>query len=129
MCLLAWLTMIGSLLARTAEDRLFRCPVCETQFRDVVDASGTQIGMRLDFKPIGSIGTPGRLAKCPRCRFITMIRGELYRRLRMFNEAESWFKASACQSEHRFCDGLVAQQLTWIASKDSKPHEFKRHKQ
>jgi len=54
-----------------------------------------------------------------------LVRGELYRRLRQFDEAGSWFKTPECQvSERRFCDGFIAQQLKWIASKDSQPHTF-----
>lgn len=46
------------------------CPVCDHKFTCQMDASGTQMGMRLDLKPLGAIGAPMEIPVCPRCRFV-----------------------------------------------------------
>jgi uncharacterized protein (DUF2225 family) len=216
--------MADSVTASRVFRQAFHCPVCGTDFRDFVAASGTQFGMRSDFMPIGHIAAPPPLAVCPTCHFVLfkgvasdyapedieklkelvasdaysklpieapsyqrlalirerlknplgeiaftwlqaswqvastnelcnsllrksadaydqffkiarkegeefdmamLIRGELYRRLRQFDEAESWFKTPEClASEGRICAGFIAQQLRWIAIKDSQPPQL-----
>jgi hypothetical protein len=56
--------------AHTFQLCLFRCPLCTTAFKEVMDRSGTQMGMRLDFKPLGHIAAPWRVPVCPKCRFV-----------------------------------------------------------
>jgi hypothetical protein len=44
------------------------CPVCRTEFDAHLAGSGTQTGMRLDFRPTGPIASPWTLPECPKCR-------------------------------------------------------------
>ena len=43
------------------------CPLCKTNFDEVVIMSATQFGMRLDLRPLGAITSPTPLAVCPKC--------------------------------------------------------------
>ena len=46
------------------------CPLCEEKFTARLDGSGTQLGMRLDLKPLGHISAPWRVAVCPKCKYV-----------------------------------------------------------
>ena len=46
------------------------CPLCKTEFKAELAASGTQHGMRLDLKPIGPIAAPWPVPVCPKCHFV-----------------------------------------------------------
>jgi hypothetical protein len=46
------------------------CPLCRTTFAARTAGSGTQMGMRLDLKPLGDIEAPWPVAACPQCRFV-----------------------------------------------------------
>lgn len=46
------------------------CPLCREVFTCELDMSGTQVGMRLDLKPLGPIAAPWRVPVCPKCHFV-----------------------------------------------------------
>jgi uncharacterized protein (DUF2225 family) len=46
------------------------CPLCKTEFKAVLVASGYQSGQRLDLRPIGAITSPWLLAVCPKDGFV-----------------------------------------------------------
>lgn len=64
------LALTASAVAHTFSQEDFVCPLCTNRFSTFMDASGTQMGMRLDFKPLGPIAAPWSVAVCPRCRFV-----------------------------------------------------------
>ncbi len=67
----AWLLLLPSLaLAHTKGLVDKTCPICGTEFKAEMDLSGTKFGVRLDFKPLGPIEAPWRLAVCPQCNFV-----------------------------------------------------------
>ena len=43
------------------------CPVCRHSFEPRLAGSGTQTGMRLDFRPLGPIASPWPIPDCPNC--------------------------------------------------------------
>lgn len=51
-----------------APPKRLTCPVCRTEFEAFLAGSGTQTGMRLDFRPTGPIASPWPLPECPKCR-------------------------------------------------------------
>lgn len=57
-------------LAHTFKIESKTCPLCETTFQAILDASGTKMGMRLDLRPLGRIAAPWRVPVCPNCHFV-----------------------------------------------------------
>ena len=64
------LLLAGAASARTTVSVERTCPICDHTFTYEMDVSGTQMGMRLDLKPLGAIGDPPEIPLCPRCRFV-----------------------------------------------------------
>jgi uncharacterized protein (DUF2225 family) len=54
------------------------CPICSTEYETNVTASGTQLGVRLDLRPIGPIASPPRIGVCTKCEFVDFRHGEEY---------------------------------------------------
>ena len=48
----------------------YHCPVCRFAFEPVLAGSGTQTGMRLDFRPLGLIASPWPIPDCPKCHTV-----------------------------------------------------------
>lgn len=59
----AWLS--SAAFAATVRTESFVCPVGGERFQAQVVMSGTQMGMRLDFKPLGAIIAPPPVPECP----------------------------------------------------------------
>ena len=58
--------------AHTLGRENFTCPICGTEFTDIVSYSGTSFGMRLDFKKTGPVYQPWPVPQCPNCRFVIL---------------------------------------------------------
>lgn len=54
----------------TMAEESFTCPIDGKKFQDFMDMSGTQFGMRLDFKPLGPTAAPWKVAQCPKCHYV-----------------------------------------------------------
>jgi hypothetical protein len=64
------LCIVMSAIAHTGVEGAFTCPIDGKKFKQVVDASGTQFGARLDFKPPGPTAAPWIIPQCPNCKFV-----------------------------------------------------------
>ena len=61
---------VSTALAHTTVRVQQTCPLCSKAFEAVLDASGTQFGVRLDLKPLGPIAAPWAVPVCPDCKFV-----------------------------------------------------------
>lgn len=69
-CFLLVSVSVSTALAHTAVQVQKTCPLCSKSFEAVLDASGTQFGVRLDLKPLGPIAAPWAVPVCPDCKFV-----------------------------------------------------------
>lgn len=68
--ILLFLAMTGPLPAHTVAEESFTCPIDGKDFNQMMDASGTQYGLRLDLKPLGPTAAPWAVPECPKCGFV-----------------------------------------------------------
>lgn len=114
---LVWLFFaIGCSLSAAAHTVImerFRCPIDGKRFRQLVDASGTQWGLRLDLKPIGPTPAPWRIPQCPKCRFVLYdqaIDKATVQRLKPFITSSA-YRSVAAENSSYFCLASVRQFL------------------
>ena len=48
----------------------YECPFCNSKFNGYIEASYSQFGVNLDFKPCGAMAVPDLLPSCPKCQFV-----------------------------------------------------------
>jgi uncharacterized protein (DUF2225 family) len=73
MVLLAGLAIMGTAVTVAALTyKLVKktCPLCKTDFKFMEEASGTQLTVELDLRPIGPIDAPWPIPVCPKCKFV-----------------------------------------------------------
>src|SRR4051812_14900745 len=62
--------LVSTSSAHKTADESFSCPIDGNQWKQEVDVSGTELGRRLDLKPLGPTPAPWTVPQCPKCRFV-----------------------------------------------------------
>ena len=101
----------ASAWAHTAQEMAFTCPIGGEKFSQVMDTSGTSIGMMTDMRPVGPIAAPFSLAQCPSNKFVMFkdkfSPAELAKFTRVVNSAE--YQQIAAQSPSYFAWGRMME--------------------
>jgi len=74
----AFLALVSGTVAETVVKVKIKCAICEEQYEATLTASYTQLGQRLDLRPVGHLTSPPRIAVCPKCGFVDFRDGEMY---------------------------------------------------
>ncbi len=86
----------------------YHCPVCRHAFEPVLAGSGTQTGMRLDFRPLGPIASPWPIPDCPKCHnvwFPAAVTNRSDRELQVVTKtvrSATYARLSSAPSYHRY---------------------------
>jgi len=102
-----------SAVAHTSVEGKFTCPIDGRKFKQYVDASGTQFGLRLDYKPLGAIAAPWAIPQCPKCKFVLYEESfdtAIVQKIKPFILSERYRSAAAGNSSY-FCLALVREFL------------------
>ena len=97
--------------AHTAQEMAFTCPIGGEKFSQVMDTSGTSIGMMTDMRPVGPIAAPYAIPQCPKNKFVMFknqfSKAELAKFERVVNSAE--YQQIAAQSPSYFAWGRMME--------------------
>lgn len=109
--LLLLLAASASAWAHTAQEMAFTCPIGGEKFSQIMDTSGTSIGMMTDMRPVGQIAAPSALPQCPKNKFVMFkdkfSPAELAKFTRVVNSAE--YQQIAAQSPSYFAWGRMME--------------------
>jgi hypothetical protein len=103
--------VISSASAHIAFEKEFTCPIDGVKFKQFVDASGTEFGMRLDFKPLGPTAAPWAVPFCPKCRFVLYedkFDKATLQKLKPYIQSDKYRAASKGQSSY-YCLALIRE--------------------
>ena len=101
----------ASAWAHTTQEMTFTCPIGGEKFSQIMDTSGTSIGMMTDMRPVGPIAAPSALPQCPKNKFVMFKKqfspAELAKFTRVVNSAE--YQQIAAQSPSYFAWGRMME--------------------